>query len=421
MKISDYRLIVFESGLRENYYPLSLTKPTFDLTLGTNSLLEFLESRFQSKSSGLFVPSYLEKLAAKEHGDIVNKHVPNKSILINSLISQDQSIWRLIDEYGTDQRNRWFLDSEKNPVFGIMDEALPEQLSKKVMQRAKKKPLPVEAGKTALMKYPWNLVQENGNAITSAFQQGMETGGLQGDFETRGNKFRISPQAEIGRYVTLDSRGGPIIVEDDVEIQTFSHLSGPCFVGKGSKIRSAKIRGNTTIGRDCRVSGEVEESIVSDFTNKNHDGFIGHSYIGSWVNLGALTTNSDLKNTYGNVKVSVKNRVVDTGANKVGIFVADMVKTAIGTLITSGRKLGVASHVFGFVAKDVPSFTIFAGSLGTRNTEQYINSAVETQNRMMKRRGVQMTEEYIAMMKQVFKATQGERTSSKTGKGRFKL
>ncbi len=219
----------------------------------------------------------------------------------------------------------------------------------------------------------------------------------------------------------MDSRHGPIIVDDLAVIQSQSHITGPCYVGEKSVIKSARVREDTSIGRECRVGGEVEASIISDYSNKNHDGFIGHSIIGSWVNMGALTTNSDLKNTYGEIRATVKSRDIKTGSVKVGCFIADMAKTSIGSLISSGNSIGVSSQVFGLVLENVPSFAMHAKSLQAESREIYIDSAIKTQQRMMERRGVTMTQSYSDMMKYVFEITSEDRAARGVRPGKFEL
>jgi hypothetical protein len=176
------------------------------------------------------------------------------------------------------------------------------------------------------------------------------------------------------------------------------------------------------IGYNCRIGGEVEHSVISDHTNKAHAGFIGHSYIGEWVNIGAMTTTSDLKMTYGNIKMSRgKNKKIDTGQNKIGSFFADMVKTSIGTLIYSGRRIGVSSHLHGLVAQDVPSFIIYGTSIGARNVELQIDSIIETQRKMMRRRSQKMTKAYEQMIKDLFARTALDRKRTGVRRGKFAL
>ena len=113
-------------------------------------------------------------------------------------------------------------------------------------------------------------------------------------------------------------------------------LHRPRHAGPGGKIRAG-----TTLGPDCRIGGEVEASIVQGHSNKYHDGFLGHAYVGEWVNLGAGTQNSDLRNDYGEVTVTVNGRLVRTGQTKVGCFLGDHTKTGLGTLLNTGTSVGV--------------------------------------------------------------------------------
>ena len=134
-----------------------------------------------------------------------------------------------------------------------------------------------------------------------------------------------------------------------------------------------------------------------------------------------MTTTSDLKMTYGNVKVGSGNAKVDTRQSKVGSFIADMAKTSIGTLIYSGRRIGVSSHLHGLVAKDVPSFTIYGASIGAKNAELELRSAIDTQKKMMSRRNQTMSNTYEQMIKDVFSITAGQRKRAGVRKAKFTL
>lgn len=170
----------------------------------------------------------------------------------------------------------------------------------------------------------------------------------------------VHKKATILPGVVFDTRGGPIVVDAGVEVSSFSYLEGPLAVGSGSRIDNARITGGTIVGRSCRIGGEVENSIIQDFTNKHHEGFLGHSIVGSWVNLGALTTTSDLKNNYGEVRLEVpesflpagsgdrtKARTMPTGRIKLGSVIGDCAKTAIGTMLNTGTVLDFGCTVFG--------------------------------------------------------------------------
>jgi UDP-N-acetylglucosamine diphosphorylase / glucose-1-phosphate thymidylyltransferase / UDP-N-acetylgalactosamine diphosphorylase / glucosamine-1-phosphate N-acetyltransferase / galactosamine-1-phosphate N-acetyltransferase len=165
------------------------------------------------------------------------------------------------------------------------------------------------------------------------------------------------------------------------------------------------------VGEVCKVGGEVERSIVESFTNKQHHGFLGHSYIGSWVNLGAGTSNSDLKNTYGEVRLEYPHRRVDTGMQFLGCIVGDFAKSAINTSIFTGKIVGVCSMLYGSIGSNVPSFCNYARSFG-QITECPVDQAILIQKRMFERRGIRQTPEDAELLKSVFELTRQERLIS---------
>ncbi len=419
-------LVVFEPDNRDNFSPLSLTRPTFDFLHGSVSLLKRTESQLGMSASYLIVPDYLKALTRETHPEArVNEEITRPSLAVNSLVSSRFNLIKAIkNAISNTRKNVMVFDSSGTLVFAAMEELNREHLTeparfetmcdKEVIDEREMKPL---------IKYPWDLVSENSQAIEKDFLQFDERDkqNRYGDLEVLGNKIHISSTAQVGRFVTLDSRNGAIIIDDDSEVQSFSHLTGPCSVGKKSLIKSARIGPGSSVGSTCKVSGELDESVVSDFANKSHEGYLGHSFVGSWVNLGAMTTDSDLKNTYGEIKVIVNGKRTTTGLNKVGCFFGDMSKTAIGTFIYTGKSIGVASQILGIVAKDVPSFTLYNGSNPEASREIYFESAVDTQRRMMARRNAKLTENYALMMKSVFDLTANERASHGVKLGKFEV
>lgn len=423
MRLDDIALAVFDSGLRDNFNPLSLTKPTFDFTLGTRSLLERIEQRTSTNSSHLFTNDYLENLTREKHPrSKVNYSISEKHLLINSLISYRPEIWKFIEHTVSDGIESMYFDSSGVPVFGLVEGVTQDTVARDFREfRTNGKKIPAELDPHILLRFPWELVEINAQSICDDFSNRYERQiPIGGDRELRGDKFFISSSAEVERFVTLDSRSGPIIIEDDSRIESFSRLTGPCFVGKQSVVKSGKVREGTTISHSCRVAGEIEESILFEYTNKNHEGFVGHSIVGSWVNLGALTTTSDLKNTYGEIKVSIRSKPVNTKSIKVGSFIGDMAKTGVGTMISTGKTIGASAHALSNVLKDIPSFTIHNG-LNTRDVEMYIDSAIQTQRRMMSRRGKDMSAAYVSMMRSLFKNTSKDRTANRVFRGKFRL
>jgi UDP-N-acetylglucosamine diphosphorylase/glucosamine-1-phosphate N-acetyltransferase len=188
----------------------------------------------------------------------------------------------------------------------------------------------------------------------------------------------------------LDAGPGPIFLGEGVRVLHNAVVVGPVALGARTVVKvGAKLEGPVSIGPVCKVGGEVEASILQEHANKQHDGFLGHAVVGAWVNLGAGTTNSDLKNNYSTVRVWTPDGEVDTGERFVGAFLGDHAKTAIGTVLNTGTVVGFAANVFGpgFPPKHVPSFS-WGGSEGFSDHEPA--RALATAREVMRRRGVAM-------------------------------
>ncbi|MBI89819.1 MAG: hypothetical protein CMG60_07015 [Candidatus Marinimicrobia bacterium] len=171
----------------------------------------------------------------------------------------------------------------------------------------------------------------------------------------------INPNAKICAGTILDASGGPIIIDENAVLDIGVLVKGPVYIGKNSIINpGAKIRGPVSIGQSCKVGGEVEDSVIYAFSNKQHDGFLGHSYVGEWVNLGANTNTSDLKNNYSNIRMKLgSDSEIDTGKMFIGSLIGDFSSTAISTRLNSGTYIGLGSNLFsdGFQEKYIHAFT----------------------------------------------------------------
>jgi UDP-N-acetylglucosamine diphosphorylase/glucosamine-1-phosphate N-acetyltransferase len=195
--------------------------------------------------------------------------------------------------------------------------------------------------------------------------------------------------ALVEPYVVFDTTAGPVLVRRGATVQAFTRVVGPCFVGEGALVTADKISG-CSIGEVSRVHGEISTSIVLGHANKAHDGFVGHSYLGRWVNLGAGTTTSNLKNTYGTVALWTPGGVRDTGLQFLGTLLGDHAKTGIGLRLTTGSVVGAGANVYdGMPPKFTPPFA-WGGSApyDTYDVERFVRVAA----RAMQRRGVALAD-----------------------------
>lgn len=204
------------------------------------------------------------------------------------------------------------------------------------------------------------------------------------------SRFWTGPEVKLGSFVAVDTTSGPVILDRGVTVQPHVLLEGPLYVGPGSIIKAgARIYGDSSFGIGCRLAGEIAESTFGDFANKQHAGFIGHAVLGSWINLGAMTTCSDLKNNYGMIRVDLGHGAVDTGLRFVGLMMGDHAKTAIGTLFNTGTTVGVATNIFGagMPPKLVGNFR-WGGEAGC--PAYAVEPAVATASVVMERRGCRL-------------------------------
>jgi len=186
----------------------------------------------------------------------------------------------------------------------------------------------------------------------------------------------------------FDVRQGTVVMDQGSEVRSGTRLEGPVYIGPGTRVLGGFIRGSV-FGPECRVHGEVSTSVFLGYANKSHDGFMGHSIVGHWVNLGAGTTTSNLKNTYGPVRLEVEGHRIETGRLNLGSLIGDHAKTAIGTLLDTGTVISAGANVFGPIAppKYVPPFA-WGCSGGERMSEDGFLKVAE---RVMARRNVEFS------------------------------
>ena len=201
----------------------------------------------------------------------------------------------------------------------------------------------------------------------------------------------LGEDVDLAAGCVLDATGGPIIIESGSAVGANAVLQGPLWLGTGVRIKPGTLlAGEVAAAAACRLSGEIAETQIAALSNKQHYGFLGHALLGSWVNLGAGTTNSDLKNNYGEIRVDLGGGEEPTGCRFLGAMIGDHVKTAIGTLFNTGSVVGFASNVFatGFPGKFTPCFMWGDGGAGRHDPER----ALATAEVAMRRRGCVLTE-----------------------------
>jgi UDP-N-acetylglucosamine diphosphorylase / glucose-1-phosphate thymidylyltransferase / UDP-N-acetylgalactosamine diphosphorylase / glucosamine-1-phosphate N-acetyltransferase / galactosamine-1-phosphate N-acetyltransferase len=411
-------LVLFDDNAsRNDFRPISSTRALFDVKIGCLTPCE----QFRSSTLKLLTSKYLTDITKSRHPSLsVNDSSYDKDDLyLNSLFSiQERELDRLIQEkedFVITSRNKVLiarLSKEDSEYF--CDSIVNGKILDLKKLHAKTTDLEADPDRYGpVCWHMWNLISDLPKTLSEQLlnqKQPPAPGAL--NKKGKGPLF-VHRESTVDQETVLDTSDGGIYVGPRAVIAQ-STIRGPAFLNEDTEVKPYSILSHSYVGKNCRVAGEVDSSVIMDYTNKSHSGYIGHSYVGEWVNLGANTTTSDLKMTYGTISMYSQDdyrKKVDSGLIKLGAFFGDMAKTSIGTNIYGGIRIGVSSHVHGgFVTRDIPSYVIFGAGIGGENVELELSSAIRTQKRMMSRRDVTMSEQYESLMIDVFEQAADERS-----------
>jgi UDP-N-acetylglucosamine diphosphorylase / glucose-1-phosphate thymidylyltransferase / UDP-N-acetylgalactosamine diphosphorylase / glucosamine-1-phosphate N-acetyltransferase / galactosamine-1-phosphate N-acetyltransferase len=274
--------------------------------------------------------------------------------------------------------------------------------------------IPVVELSCVILKHPWDLIAQNRTMLfhdAACFFESENSNctDFPGVHVSSPENIFIGRNVRISPGVVLDADDGPVIIADDAVILPNAVIIGPAYVGVGSRIKTAaKLYQGSSIGPFCKVGGELEDSIFHSYSNKQHEGFVGHSYFAPWTNLGADTNTSDLKNNYSEIRVTLEGKEYRTGRMFIGTIMADHSKCGINTMFNTGTTVGVGCNIYGadFPPKYIPSFSWGgAGGLVEHDFDRFLLTA-ET---VMERRGVSLRTAERTVYRSAFDATASQR------------
>ncbi len=347
------RYAIFEEAFPNQMLPFSLTRPSFELIYRYKKIIDWFREKL-GNPAGYLLP---ERFKEKYNSDY---KMQDFDLVINSTLRPE-----LFDELiEIKDGNSMY---ENNRLVAI-----------KGSKKGSKK-IPV---KGYLLQGPWELVKLMGSSPFT--------------------KSRI--EGKVENYTIIDDSSGPIIIESGSQVEAFSKIIGPAYISSGSKISSARISGSF-VGNGCRIGGELERSIVDSYTNKAHYGFIGDSYLGAFVNVGAGSTTSNLKNTYGTVRIKISRSTLSTGEVKMGAFFGDFSKISINTSIMAGKIVGAGAYVQGIVNKNVKPFTFF-------NRRGNLELVIEHTRRALERRNIELDKPLETVIKSAYNLVWHSKVSS---------
>ena len=268
--------------------------------------------------------------------------------------------------------------------------------------------------KLTLLRYYWEIIDHNEDELARDFTALADPGEIRGHvcegayLLAKDNIF-VGEGAVIKPCCVVDAEDGPVYIGEGVKVMPNTTIIGPAYIGPKSKIQMAsRLHEGSNIGEVCKVGGEIENSIMHSYSNKQHDGFLGHAYICQWINLAADTINSDLKNTYGTVRVQLPHKLVETGSKFVGLAMGDHSKSAIASKFITGCVVGYCCNVL--VSGFPPKFTASFSWLSDAGKQPYApTTAVAVARRVMSRRDHEVTDAGAALFHKLYDLTQAER------------
>jgi len=407
------KICIFEDQKYDNFYPMTMTRPVFELRCGKTTLMEKIKRNLPAAETVYFLREHLAAVFKENVKDgLVNnlKALKDDVFIVNGRLLPKKGDLKL-------EGDEEIAVKGEDIVYARVKKATMEKMLAGSLEDTLKnlrEELSTKETDLTLIEYPWDLINENSKAIEEDFRA--LGSGIRGDVHSTcvilGDKenLYIAKTARIYPYVVLDVENGPIIIDEGAVIHPFSRIEGPSAIGENCLILGGKIRSGSSFGPVCRVSGETEECIIHGYANKYHIGFLGHSYVGKWVNIGALTTSSDLKNNYTTVQIYFKGKIVDTKTQKLGSFIGDHCKFSIGCLLNTGSVIGVACNILTsgeLTPRYIPSFCWYLRGRLSRGAG--FKKTIITERTMMARRGIEMTKAYEKLLRRIYEETEEER------------
>lgn len=412
------QICIFEDINYTNFEPLVFSRPVYDLVCGITSLKEKILRSYGDVKFSLHCRPYLADIVKKENPKIpVNEIEDDFCLFINGRLIASQDLSEALPLITAEDKvivngetviaaylsgkNLEYKINHLNDLFSVTDF----------------NGLPIKILDLKCANYLWDLININGEQISNDYDYLTNQHDRHNFLDQVSSsvnlinkkKIFIGENVTIKPGVVLDASGGPVFIDDKAFIYPNAVLEGPIYIGESSRIKSgATIYENVTISKVCKVGGEVEQSIFMPYSNKQHSGFIGHAYLGSWVNLGADTNCSDLKNNYSKVRVKLSTKEVNSGSQFLGLMMGDHSKSAINTMFNTGSLIGFSCNIFGsgFPDKYVPSFT-WGGA--DSSSDYDLQKAVETAKIVLSRRKINFESEEENLFKRIFELTQNDR------------
>lgn len=395
------QLTIFDDIYYRAFYPLTFTRSIGDLRCGALKLRQRVEYLFgdEDSATSIFVEPRLKALYLERHPDWqVNSLYAGDTLYINSRLAITDESYEAIKALQPETAL-----CNVDSIIAIRSSRITEPVLE-IPEGVKR-----IASDLQMYEHIAQLITDNQRMLKWDFERIFYDN--DNYFETETGVSVINPYnvwlgegVKLAPNVVLDASEGPIIIDENTRIMAGSVLTGPIYIGKHCLIKAlSKIYEGVTIGPHCKVGGEVENSIIQAYSNKQHDGFLGHAYLGEWVNIGADTNNSDLKNSYKNVKYfnyKAQSRI-DSGTMFMGCVIGDHSKTGINSSLNTGLVVGCGCNIYGseLCSNFIPNF-----SWGTAEslTKYRFKAFLDTARAVKARRKLELGEQEAALYDDIY-------------------
>jgi UDP-N-acetylglucosamine diphosphorylase/glucosamine-1-phosphate N-acetyltransferase len=387
----------------ENFFPLSLSHHVFELKVGAFSnyerLVNFTKDDIFCLVSNKLIPKEYKKYEGND---------PDALVLVSNFIIEEDFINKILQNI-----SKKLVIKSGNKIIGYSYSLIDSDLKADVN---------VMNTEVRIIEKVYDLIKYNKEIL---YRDVLSLSRICNELKFSYNKIGKYPLITDGDIylepnVIFDLREGPVFIGDGAYIQGNTRIEGPSYIGKNTLvITNSNIR-RSSIGNNCTIGGEVTNSIILDYTNSRHNSYIGDSYLGEWINIGALSVVSNLKNTYGIIKYDNLYTKEETRMKKLGVILGDHVKVSIGSLLFGGKSAGFSSHIYFTLNKSIPSFTLWNGEKN-EGYEFLFESSIEVAKRYMQSKKVEFTEYHYKLFKNIFEYTAKDREKLGIKRGRFNL
>jgi UDP-N-acetylglucosamine diphosphorylase / glucose-1-phosphate thymidylyltransferase / UDP-N-acetylgalactosamine diphosphorylase / glucosamine-1-phosphate N-acetyltransferase / galactosamine-1-phosphate N-acetyltransferase len=424
------RAVIFEDDGYKNLYPLTYLRPSYAIKCGAFSILDTLKRELgDAYEVSLHCRGTMSDYMRETHEGVMINHFPAENTLfingrfllskkiisgfavpqnLNKILKHNGSVIavylaadkvNVISEKAGIRSNESILTAEDFEKTGAVNESMPEEsFQNDVIE----------------YKYPWDAFSYFKYLLERDIMWSVQqSASLLHNFDgvkiiANEDLVNINYGRAVNVYpnVVLDTKDGGVVIDDEAVIEPYVFIKGPAYIGKHAVVKAgSKIYGPCLIGDHSKVAGEISSSIFHSYVNKQHDGFVGNSYICPMVNLGADTVTSNLKNNYSSIKMDVDGEKVDTGTMFLGSIIGDQTKCGINTMLNTGSMIGIFANIFGggFPSKRIGSFTW--NEVGKEPQKYDITKALETAERVMSRRSLEVTTAYETLVRKLYEET----------------